>query len=184
MVLATALSGWLSGYFMLARNDLFLDFGPGLLFGIATAAVLFVFYKTSLLNALLWVVASTVSWYAALHLAMNNPDPAQIITPSSMTMAGGIGAFILCVSYSLLVAKIGQTKFIITVLSGSLLGTIMYFVLLSQGGQINHLLYIISFVLWQVGVGLALTLERTTTAPAELTKKEKVSNKKVIKKTK
>ena len=156
---ATVLSGALSGIFF--TDDSFLAglgifYGPGVFFGVITGALFILVYQTYFLKALLWAGASTLSWYLALRLYtfLSDGDAGVV----NMILAGVAGAILLSSFYWLLIRKISWKRIFLTIASGGLGAAIMYAVLQGEDAE-TTLRYVISFVVWQTGVGLALTFD-------------------------
>jgi hypothetical protein len=167
---ATLLAGALSGItFMMVPGALFV--GPGILFGVATAW----FFKTcewiDSVQAILWIIATTASWYAAIETYIaygSNPvggAPSGGLT--NMLIAGLVGSGLVAVVLSLLVRRVNVISIIVTLACGVILAATMYAVLkYGSGTQItggtdgglllSYAKLAIAFAIWQAGVGLSL----------------------------
>jgi len=135
-----------------------MTYGPGIYFGLATAALFAWLYRSPILKLGLWLGASIVSWYLALQLAMamiNVPSGGGII---GYVSGGLLGSLLLSIFFWLLIRRVNRERIYLTVATGGILAVVMFLIL--QGADAEPTAsYMISFVIWQVGVGLALTLE-------------------------
>jgi hypothetical protein len=151
------LSGIVSASFLDGFGEATTWFFPGLVFGVAGAVYALLLNKRSLLQLVLilvWVVASTASYYAAvysaIYIAMSEVTGTLY---TAFFSAGIIGGFLMLISWCFLIATI-RTKFLIflTVLSGVLGLTPMLF-----SDPINKTLPLQTlFVVWQLGMGIAM----------------------------
>ena len=165
---ATLLSGAISGItFMMIPGALWV--GPGLLFGVATAW----FFRTAkwldAVQVMLWVIASSTAWYAAIETYLAYGSNPVNGTPSggltNMLIAGLVGSGLIAVVLSVLVRRIKPISIVITIVCGVILATIMYEILnfgsgtqLTGGtdGGLSYAKLAIAFAIWQAGVGLSL----------------------------
>jgi len=173
IAVGTAVSGVLSGYFLLppdfaqagSNPPLFgLFFGPGVFFGVATAAICWWLYhadwKWPLVRSLLWVGASTLAWYIAIMITLNGGDfNSSAILYGLAGLAGSVilGIFFWCFVLHVKVIRLG-----LAVAAGGLLGVAMSWIVNfgSDSFLPGHGSLYLGFALWQVGVALALIAPR------------------------
>jgi hypothetical protein len=155
-VLATALSGALSGCTLLMGSGFTLQFGPGIIFGLATMLLFGWLYNLHIARALLWLAASTFSWFVAIKVFFMSEEYGHVYVN-----AGVIGGLLLMVAFWLIVKKASLTKKVAVPLVGGVLG---YAISMILGGSLDPSLDVISlmvaFAVWQVGVGLILVLDK------------------------
>ena len=164
---ATLVSGALSGVTLLLVPGAFYV-GPGILFGLATAW----FFKTAkwldIVQAAIWVIASTSAWYAAFEtysLYSANPvggGPSGGLT--SMLIAGLVGSGLMSVVLSLLARRVNLKNIVVTVACGVILAAVMFLILnAGSGTQLtggdggpSYTKLATVFAIWQVGVSFSL----------------------------
>ncbi len=153
---ATAIAGALSGFCLLLVKPWGLEIGPGIFFGLGTSIAFYLLYKPNILKLLLWFVIMIAAWYIALQLVLNKEMLGQLSSAASLTAAGGLGGFLVVSAFGLLIKKVSQVRFFVTVVLGCLLGMAMaYIFYLSK--KVGGLQFALAFMVWQVGIGLALT---------------------------
>lgn len=158
ILLATIISGSLSGYFFGDQSVWGMSYGPGIYFGLTTAAVFAWLYRSPMLKLGLWLGASIVSWYLALQTAM-----AMIKVPGGEGIIGYIsggllGSLLLSLFFWFLIRRVNRDRIYLTVATGGILAVVMFLILTGADSEPTAS-YMISFVIWQVGVGSALTLK-------------------------
>ncbi|HSX00683.1 MAG TPA: hypothetical protein VLF67_00435 [Candidatus Saccharimonas sp.] len=162
VIMATLLSGGLSGHFLLPNgtqdpgsSNWGLLYGPGIFFGIAIALACLWLYRRdwqwSLARSLLWVAVSTGAWYLALRIALSESTGTSGFV--SYALAGAAGSAILAAAFWALVRHLAFTRLLLTVAAGSVLGIAMNLILMIGLGEWA---IIAAFIVWQMGVGLAL----------------------------
>lgn len=158
ILVATVLSGIMSGIYFTGDGSMQWGvlYGPGIFFGVATAGLFIWLRKTPFLKAALWAGASISSWFAAIQIYIRLPENNG--GPIGLVVAGVCGAALLGSFYSMLVREISWQRFVVVVIAGGIMAAIMSTVLQQQDSA-SALRYIVSFVIWQVGVGLALAAE-------------------------
>jgi hypothetical protein len=162
ILLASALSGALSGYVLLGIDQLGLLLGPGVVFGVTTTALFTWLYRNHPLKSLLWFGGSVLSWYVAIRIALPPPDFSQSdtgYTSAGYLPAGVIGALILTISFWIFVKRISPLRAGVVVGLGGVLALAMQAIMQIETSQSLPFPLMISFAVWQVGVALALTTE-------------------------
>ncbi len=178
IALASAVSGALSGYFLLppSGKDTFnlelifnvgLLYGPGIFFGIIIGALCLWLYrgrrKWAAPLVLVWAVASVVAWRIALQIALSHfgfsTASDSEIGSLSYTIAGLVGSFILSAAFWLLIKRIHPARLLLAIGAGAVLGFAMSYIISGDNPGYNGLgvtKLIAAFMLWQIGVALAL----------------------------
>lgn len=152
---ATMISGALSGMFF--YNDTILQgwglsYGPGIFFGVTTGVLFMWLYKTNLFKSFLWLSASILCWYLALQGYLLDGSTMGFV---NMISAGVIGSALLGIFFWAIIKKISWLRILFAVAMGGSLAVVMMGIL--QGSDsISTLPLMISFAIWQFGVGFAL----------------------------
>lgn len=170
IVLATVISGLLSGYFI-TNGGSFLGgytlYSPGIFFGITTALGFVLIFKTNILKLLAWVIGSFLSWYVALqfHISLSAfekgplyPSTLDVAIPWNFIAPGFLGAFMLGLCFYLLIIKVTFGRLFFIAAIGALLGIIMSWIIQSFDSM-DHSVLMAVFTVWQVGIGLALAYQ-------------------------
>ena len=161
---ATLISGIISGA-TLMLNVLTMEFGPGFLFGLATAPIFFKTKRLGLVEAFLWLSASVGSWYAALKLyfLFTSDQPAGGLL--AFAACGALGAALLAVAYAILTRKLNRNLMVVTIAAGVGSALVMYGILTALDDSLTTVKFALSFAVWQLAVGIALSLPNPKLKP-------------------
>ena len=156
-VFASVISGIISGIFITNGNlfgGIFTFDMPGLAFGVLTAGLYLHLHRIKLSRAILWVIASAISWRIALHLYLLVYDTvgAELL---HLPIAGAVGGLILASSFWLIIQKF-EVKHIISVVATGLVAALGMYVIFNST-EPEALSYPLAFALWQVSVSVALS---------------------------
>jgi hypothetical protein len=162
LAIATVVSGTLSGLTFMLGGGLTVRFVPGILFGVATGIVLYRSKWFNIVQAALWLAASTGAWYAALYtyLSSFHPESSQGGDLQMMLLSGLVGSAILTTAFSVLRRYVGFAN-LATVTAGVGLAACMDLVLnlganYDPGSSLWYVRAAVAFAIWQTGVGLSL----------------------------
>ena len=155
IIMATVVSGYLSGSFLFA--EFITPYAAGVYFGIATALAFRYEYRTKISKLILWVAASCLSWFAAFMadsfiMSSNSYEPFP-----AFVSAGLLGSLLLATSYSELINKLSPLKVIVIGAIGTAAAVLMY-VIIGPDTISSKERYVTSFIIWQLAVALALDL--------------------------
>jgi hypothetical protein len=135
-----------------------ISYVPGIVFGIATAILLWSQFKRQVIRAIVWLGFSVGAWYMAVNTYIYLPVE-KFMAPHMMA-AGLFGALILALGMSFLARPVGQRWFWMVVMAGVLLALPMEAIMVvTENGAVplpQSVVYPIMFVIWQVGVGLTI----------------------------
>src|SRR5436190_835520 len=119
LFLIGSLSGIVS--FMAFKATPVPDFLPGTIFGVAIALYFFIFQKVySWKNILLFIIISTLSWFAAIYIAVRTLW-AYILWGMTVPLGATVGSILMLCGFHYLISRLtSRQMFMLTVLGGTL----------------------------------------------------------------
>ena len=170
-LLATIISGTLSGL-SLVYGDNYLGiagmfYATGILFGLTTAILFRNIFKLNIPRLIVWVVASTFSWRAAVFVFMSTGGSGLVSESESFLatatpqfiLAGIAGSTLLALLFWAVIYRSSVKSMIITIATGAVLALVMN--LIFKIGE-SPVFLCIAFTVWQSGVALSFATQKQT----------------------